>query len=102
MVYSVLLWYVVCGLKYCVVVFYLLVGNMPKILAFHPSLVLRVGESDYRVDCELDDWFPDAEVLHILHGAYGSTSADELVRGIHLRGSQSGAGGLRAVRVRKV
>jgi|CXWL01.1.fsa_nt_gi hypothetical protein len=55
---------------------------MPKLIAYHPSIVVEADKQKYQIVCRTDDWYPDEEVVAMLHSAYGTKSPKELVAAI--------------------
>lgn len=58
---------------------------MPKIAAYHPTIEVVVDKKKCRIECRTDDWYPDEEVVAMLHDAYGTKSPKELVAAIRSR-----------------
>lgn len=55
---------------------------MPKVVSYHPSLVVAVGPNKVRIDCTMNDYYTDDEVMDRLRDAYGASTNSELVRSI--------------------
>lgn len=59
--------------------------KMPQIVAYHPTVEVVADKKKYQIECKVDDWCPDGEVVGMLHAAYRTDNPEDLVAAIRSR-----------------
>jgi len=52
---------------------------MPKIIAYHPEILVQRGSKLFMIRADLDDWYPDEEVIEKLAVETGGRTLGEIV-----------------------
>ena len=55
---------------------------MPKIVAYHPEILVEKGSELFLIRADLDDWYPDEEVISKLAAETGGRTLGEIVERI--------------------
>jgi hypothetical protein len=55
---------------------------MPKVVAYHPEILVERGGELFLIRADLDDWYSDEEVIGKLAAETGGRTLGEIVEGI--------------------
>lgn len=75
---------------------------MPKLIAYHPEILVVRGSELFSLRVDLDDWYGDAEVLRKMAAETGGKTIGEVVEAVRRQGLKGADDSILSARISKV